>query len=48
MTGEHVSAQVLAAYAEERLTDGDAESVEAHLDGCDACRASLLPSEAVQ
>lgn len=48
MTGEHVSAQVLAAYAEEQLTDGDAESVEAHLDSCDACRASLPPSEAVQ
>ncbi|MFI5835770.1 zf-HC2 domain-containing protein [Micromonospora sp. NPDC051300] len=43
MTGFHVAAGVLAAYAEGGLADMDAWSVEAHLDGCVACRTSIAP-----
>ncbi|MFI7659697.1 zf-HC2 domain-containing protein [Micromonospora parva] len=41
MTGFHVDAGVLAAYVEGCLADVDAWSVEAHLDRCSACRASI-------
>lgn len=47
MTGFHVDARVLAAYAEDRLVDVDAWSVEAHLDRCGACRTSIAPDASV-
>ncbi|MFI7079618.1 zf-HC2 domain-containing protein [Micromonospora sp. NPDC049903] len=43
MNDFHPEAEVLAAYAEDRLADVDAWSVEAHLDRCEACRRSITP-----
>ncbi|MEU3455211.1 zf-HC2 domain-containing protein [Micromonospora sp. NPDC006766] len=46
ITGDyHLHDLVLRAYAEDRLGDTDAWSVEAHLDHCPACRARLVPDE---
>ncbi|SCF20753.1 Putative zinc-finger [Micromonospora viridifaciens] len=46
ITGDyHLHDLVLRAYAEDRLGDADAWSVEAHLDHCPACRARLTPDE---
>ncbi|MET8361587.1 zf-HC2 domain-containing protein [Micromonospora sp. NPDC005171] len=47
MTGFHVDVDVLAAYAEDRLADVDAWSVEAHLDRCSACRMGVTPDASV-
>ncbi|MEV6925447.1 zf-HC2 domain-containing protein [Dactylosporangium sp. NPDC051485] len=46
ITGDyHLHELVLQAYAENRLGDADAWSVEAHLDHCPSCRARLVPDE---
>ncbi|MEO3816998.1 zf-HC2 domain-containing protein [Plantactinospora sp. B24E8] len=42
----HLADVVLRAYAEDRLADVDAWSVEAHLDRCPACRGRLPLDEA--
>ncbi|ROT31244.1 anti-sigma factor [Micromonospora sp. HM5-17] len=41
MTGTHLDDGVLRAYAEDRLADVDAWSVETHLDRCPLCRGRL-------
>lgn len=41
MNGYHVSGADLRAWAEDRLTEPGAWSVEAHLDGCSACRSRV-------
>ncbi|MEN3609913.1 zf-HC2 domain-containing protein [Plantactinospora sp. ZYX-F-223] len=41
MSTFHIPEVALRAYAEDRLADADAWSVEAHLDRCETCRARL-------
>jgi anti-sigma factor ChrR (cupin superfamily) len=41
MTQEHIDSDLIAAYAERRLSSTDRTVVEAHLAGCAECRADL-------
>ncbi|MEQ4304437.1 zf-HC2 domain-containing protein [Plantactinospora sp. B6F1] len=47
MNSFHVTEAALRAYAEDRLADADAWSVEAHLDRCEICRARLPLDEPI-
>ena len=41
MTNEHLDSDIVAAYAERRLSPAERVSAEAHLAGCAECRADL-------